>query len=225
VTRRRRAVLLLGLAIVLGALAATDVARREAALREAVGPAVPVVVAARDLRPGDVLDRRVLGVRRVPERYAPEDGFDDAALLDGARAAVAVPAGADLLTPLVDDGSRRGPPVRPGERVAELTARGSARLVRPGGRVDVLVTRQDGETRGRTTLALQDVEVLAARPAPDRDGQNAGEQVAVALRTTLDDALYLAAAESFAREIRLLPRADGDVERRLSGATVTADLP
>ncbi|MDX6714872.1 MAG: pilus assembly protein CpaB, partial [Baekduia sp.] len=43
-TRRRRAALLLGLAFLLGALAASDVAGREAALQRSVGRAVPVVV-------------------------------------------------------------------------------------------------------------------------------------------------------------------------------------
>ena len=51
-TRRRRAALLLGLAVVLGALAASDVARREAALRAQLAPLVDVVVARRSLADG-----------------------------------------------------------------------------------------------------------------------------------------------------------------------------
>ena len=70
-SRRRRAAALLGLAAVLGGLAASDVARREAAVRAQLGPLVPVVVAGGDLEPGRELTARDLAVREVPERYAP----------------------------------------------------------------------------------------------------------------------------------------------------------
>jgi pilus assembly protein CpaB len=42
------------------------------------------------------------------------------------------------------------------------------------------------------------------------------------LRTTLRQAVYLTAAQSYAREIRLLPRPPGD-RRRVGRATVGAD--
>jgi hypothetical protein len=54
ISRRRRAAVLLGLALLLGGLAASDVARREAAVRAQVGPVVEVVVAAADLRAGRI---------------------------------------------------------------------------------------------------------------------------------------------------------------------------
>jgi pilus assembly protein CpaB len=224
VTRRRRAALLLGLALLLGALAASDVSGREAELRRALGPTVPVVVARGDLQPGDRLDARRLAVRRVPARYAPATGYASPRALAGARAAAAVQAGSDLTPALVDDGSRpAGPPVRAGERVAELVARGSAEAVRAGGRVDVLVTRDRGDGAGSTTLALEDAEVLAARRAAAANGEE-GPRVSVSLRVTLRQAVYLAAAQSFAREIRVLPRAAGDRGRGAAGTTVRSDL-
>ncbi len=224
-TRRRRAVLLLGLALLLGALAASDVGRREAALRAAVGPGVPVVVVRADLRAGDELRPGALAVRRVPARFAPEGAYASPAVLAGTRAAVPVPAGTDLVPALVDDGTGAGAPVAPGERVAELVARAAPDLVTAGSRVDVLVTREHGDGRGETSLALEDVEVLTARAAPeDGEGRGDGPRVAVALRTTLRQAVYLAAAESFAREIRLLPRAVGDERRGAQGVRVGSDL-
>jgi pilus assembly protein CpaB len=96
--------------------------------------------------------------------------------------------------------------VRRGERAVEVVAAGSPRLVAPGARVDVLVTRQRA-----TELALEDVEVLGARARRD-DGAT---KVAATLRVTVPQAVYLAAAGAFAREIRLLPRAPGD--HRLAG--------
>ncbi len=55
--------------------------------------------------------------------------------------------------------------------------------------------------------------MLAARPAPDGARDDGAERVAATLRVTVRDAVYLAAAQSFARELRLLPRAAGDRER------------
>ncbi|HYF24520.1 MAG TPA: RcpC/CpaB family pilus assembly protein, partial [Baekduia sp.] len=110
---------------------------------------------------------------------------------------------------------------------AELVARGALELLGPGARVDVLVTRERGDGEGETRLALEDVEVLRARPAPDDGGARTatgGPAVAVALRTTLRQAVWLAAAESFAREIRLLPRAAGDERRGAQGLRVGAEL-
>lgn len=224
-TRRRRAALLLGLAALLGGLAASDVAGREAALRRALGPTVPVVVARAALPAGAALDARRLTVRRVPARYAPALAYARPAELAGAHTAVALEAGEDVTPAAVADGAAAaGAPVRAGERVAEVVARGSAQLVRPGARVDVLVTREGGDGAGATTVALEDAEVLAARPAADEAGGDGGGRIAVSLRTTARQAVYLAAAQSFARELRLLPRAAGDRRHGLAGTTVGADL-
>ncbi|WP_372788225.1 Flp pilus assembly protein CpaB [Paraconexibacter sp.] len=214
-TRRRRAALLAGLALLLGSLAASDVARREAALNARLAPVVDIVVLRTDLAQGDPITARGLALRRVPARYAPSGAFSRPAAVIGLRAAVPLAAGTDLVPALLDAGGTSrpgtGPPVRPGERVAELVARGSPDLVRAGSRVDVLVTR-DGPSGGdgRTELALQDAEVLAAAAAPSADGEQTADRVAVSLRVTLRQAIELAAAEQYAREVRVLARATGD---------------
>jgi pilus assembly protein CpaB len=227
VRSRRRAAVLLGLALLLGGLAAADVAGREAALRRAVGPTVPVVVVRTRVAAGAALEARRLAIRHVPARFAPALAYASPAALAGTRAAVALEAGEDVVPSSVDDGSRAtGAPVRPGERVAELTAHGSAALIRAGGRVDVLVTRERGDGSGATSVALEDAEVLAAHAAADdADAREAaGDRVAVSLRVTARQAVYLAAAQSFARELRLLPRAAGDRRHGLAGTTVGSDL-
>lgn len=208
-SRRRRAALLVGLALILGALAASDVARREAALRAQVGPAVEVLVARRPLAAGRRLEAGDLAVRRVPERFAPAGGAAVPELVVGERLAVPVPAGAPVGEYLLAAVASTGPAVRRGERAVEVVAAGSPALVVVGSRVDVLVTRERGAGgAGTTELALEDVEVLAARTARARD--DSGPQVAATLRVTVRQAVYLAAAGAFAREIRLLPRAPGD---------------
>jgi pilus assembly protein CpaB len=216
--RRRRAAMLLGLALLLGGLAASDVHRRQAAVEAQLAPLVDVVIARDDLQAGRRLRLGDLGVRRMPARFAPAGAAAQPGELVGQRVAVPVPAGGFLAAGQLDV-QAAGPPgsdVRRGERAAEIVGAGSPELVRPGVRVDVLVTRGGGgEGTGRTELALEDVEVLAATPAPaDPSEQDPGvARVAATLRVTLRQAVYLAAAQDFARRVRLLARAPGDRHR------------
>ena len=128
-----------------------------------------------------------------------------------------MPAGAPVGEHLLEratDGL--GPLMRRGERAAEVVARGSPDLITPGARVDVVVTRE----RRDSQLALENVEVLSARPVTE---EGTGPQVAATLRVTVRQAVYLAAAATFAAEIRLLARPPGD-DRRAGAAVVGSDL-
>jgi pilus assembly protein CpaB len=239
VTRRRRAAVLLGLALLLGSLAASDVAGREAALRRSVGPVVDVVVLREAVPAGGRLTARRLGVRRVPARYAPASAYRASSDVEGLRAAVPLQPGADLEPALVDDGTdagaaggqgaagRGGPALRRGERVAQIVAVASPEAAAPGSRVDVLVTREgEGEGEGQggaTELALQDVEVLSAAPAGAGAGEGPADglpRTTLGLRVTLRQAVYLAAAQAFARALRVLARAPGDRRRATAGVRV-----
>ncbi|MGI8945966.1 MAG: hypothetical protein ACR2GL_07005, partial [Thermoleophilaceae bacterium] len=99
----------------------------------------------------------------------------------------------------------------------------------PGARVDVLVSTEPDASPGRTFLALENVELLGLRAigagaAAEEDAAPAApsEATAVArLRVTLRQAVYLTAAQNFARELRLLPRPPGD-SRRAGRAEVGA---
>jgi pilus assembly protein CpaB len=237
VSRRRRAIALTILSVVLGALAVSDVAGREAALSRRIGPTVPVVVARVDLPVGAALTARTLAVRDVPARFAPAAAYRSPGQLRGLKAVAAIPAGTDLTAPMLrdpvaaaaqdaaaDDAAGQGL-LRPGQRVAELVARGDARLLGPGSRIDLLVTREGADGNGDTRLALQDAEVLAAAPAPEDDSGtghrgDGGPRVALSLRVSLSEAVALAAAQNFAKELRVLVRADGDHRRSAPGLRV-----
>ena len=226
-TRRRRALLLAGLALLLGGLAASDVSSRESALRKGLGPSVGVVVARSELAAGSTIRRDSLSVREVPARYAPRGAVADPDALVGLRLSADVAAGQELLPALVGrpGGSpAAGPAVAKGERVADVVAAAPTGLVVPGGRVDVLVTRDDRPgAPGRTVLALEDVAVLTVASAPA--GETGGTaRAAASLRVTLRQAVYLAAAQAFAQELRLLPRAPGDRTRGRAGMTADASL-
>ena len=128
------------------------------------------------------------------------------------------------------DAPPTGPPIDRGERVAEVVALGSPQLVAAGSRVDVLVSPEP-ETggAGAAVVALEDVEVLAASIAGAADAAAEkgapGQRVAASLRVTLGQAVYLAAVQDFARELRLLPRAIGDRSRGSVGLRRTPQLP
>jgi pilus assembly protein CpaB len=203
-SRRRRAFALAGLALVLGGLAASDVAGREAALDRRLGPAVAVVVARDDLPAGRIVRASNLAIRHVPARYAPAASFSDPSQAAGLRTTSTVVHGTDVVPALLADGDASGgATLRPGERIAMVTAVGPPKLVRAGGRVDILVTQH-----GMTRRALEDVEVVAVAPAAT-DSESGAPRILVSLRVRLRQAMYLAAADAFARDIRVLPRAGG----------------
>jgi len=232
VSRRRRALLLGGLALVLGGLAAFNVAGREAALERRVGGLVDIVVAREPIAAGDKVRERALAIRRVPARFAPSGTTGDPRALVGLRAAVDIRADTDLTAAMVagDSAPRAGPSVRSGERVAEVVALGSPQLVTAGSRVDVLVTPEPrGDGRGEAVLALEDIEVIEATQLAADDTTAAkgapGPRVAASLRVTLRQAVYLAAVQDFARELRLLPRATADRGRGRAGLRMVPELP
>jgi pilus assembly protein CpaB len=84
-----------------------------------------------------------------------------------------------------------------------------------GARVDVLVSTESGAGGGRTLMALAGAELLRLEAGPTEaapaEGTGARGPTALAtLRVTLRQAVYLTAADNFAREIRLLARPAGD---------------
>ena len=238
--RRRRAFLMFALALACGGLAASEVGGRVRDVERRVGAPVPVVVAARDLPADAALKRGDLDVRQVPERYAAPDSLSDPGQAAGARSAVPLASGTQLTESQLGDGGGSGARggrdpggLRRGERAVEVAVIGGAALgdaAGPGARVDVLVSTEARDDPGRSFLALEDVELLALRAggegrasAAERNGQP-GAPAATALatlRVTLRQAVYLTAAQNFARELRLLSRPPGD-KRRSGRAVVDA---
>lgn len=236
-SRRRRALALFGLAAGCGFLAAVLVSGYVSGVRSQVGPLVPVLAARADIPEGIVLSPRnagrYLATREVARRFAPAASLRRPEDALGLEAAVRIPAGA-----YVDAGQFRSlpreraaaPEVGKGERAVEVAASGAGNLgqsLLPGSRVDVLVTSERGAGGGRTFLALDDVEVLAAAPAGDRGtGSGAAEHadVVATLRVSVRQAIFLTAAQNFAREVRLLPRPPGDDARTGAGPVDAAGL-
>ena len=207
-----------------GGLAASQVRDRERSVAAQVGPAVPVLVAARELPAGARVPARALAVRRVPARFVPPDALTASDGLAGARTAVPVPAGSYVTAGLFErsnDGHRGGGGVGRGERAVTVEVSGAAGLA-VGSRVDVVVSTEAGAGAGRTLMALAGAELLRldAGPTAAAPPEGTGGPTALAtLRVTVRQAVYLTAADNFAREIRLLARPPGD--RSAAGATVS----
>jgi pilus assembly protein CpaB len=214
--------LLLSVALASGGLAASQVRERERSVAAQVGPAVPVLVAVRDLRAGARVSPRALAVRRVPARFVPPDALTASDGLAGARPAVPIPAGSYVTAGLFErsnDEHRGGGGVGRGERAVTVEVSGAAGLV-VGARVDVLVSTESGAGGGRTLMALAGVELLGLAPpsgggpaddaAAPADPASSGPTALATLRVSVRQAVYLTAADNFARELRLLARPPGD---------------
>ncbi len=230
--RRRRAGVLLALALACGGLAASQVHTRARQVEAQVGPLVPVVVTLAEIEPGSRLRATQLAVRQVPERFAPRDSVLAPQQVVGQQLGGGLPAGAYVTRGALGAGTppedAAGRPIRRGQRSMDVAVAGGDALTAapPGARVDVIVTTEPraGGASGRTYLALQDVELLGARPADSAgggDGAAARASTIAALRVTLRQAIFLTAAQSFAREVRLLVRARGD-KRPARALAVTA---
>jgi pilus assembly protein CpaB len=215
--RRRRAVLLLALAFAAGGIAASRVHGRATEIEQQIGPLVPVVAAHQDIAAGTRVSAAALVVRQVPQRFVPADALSAPEQAIGQRAGAPVAAGGYLTagTFASPDGDRgEAAPLAHGQRSIELPVAGALDGAGPGTRVDVLITTESRSGTGRSFLALQDVELLGVRAAADgsrsQDGAAAHATADATLRVNLRQAVYLTAAQSFAREVRLLVRAPGD---------------
>jgi pilus assembly protein CpaB len=213
VSRRARGIAFLGAAAACAGLAASAVSRYTNDVRAQAGPLVPVVVASRDIAPGGPITAGVVTSRLVPERYVPPDAARDLTSVHARRAAVALHEG-DYVSgsTLTSVPGGRGDATASVGRVIEVSVAGAASLgdaLGPGAHVDVLIT-----TDRRTYLALQNAELTSFA------GGAEGKAVA-GLRVSLRQAVLLTAAQSFARELRLVPRPGGD-RARLGPVAVNA---
>lgn len=191
-------------------MAASRVRGEERSLRSQVGPLVPVVVARGPIaahsriRPDDVARR--LAIAQVPARFVPPGAVRDPLRVVGATTAARLARGAYLTHDSFVSADDPRLALRPGERAIDVEVAGGARLAAlggPGARVDVVVTSEPHNGSPRAFVAADGAELLALRSS---DG---GHAVAT-LRLPVREALYLTAATSFDRDVRLLVRSPGD---------------
>ena len=212
-SRRARALAFLLAALACAGLAAAVAGRYQSGVEARYGPLHPVVVAIDELPAGGLIGpaetRKSMTVRRVPASFVPDGALRRPADALGRSPAAAIPAGSYVLAAqlVVPEPEAPAPGVGDGLRPVQIAVSGGEALTLDGGspegsRVDVVVSEQSGlGRRGRTFVAAAGVRLLALA-GPGGPGQ--GWSATLAL--TRAQALALIAAESAARQIRLLPR-------------------
>lgn len=216
-SRRRRALAFLLLALLAAAGAATIADGYGASAVRGYGPLRPVVVLASDIglgqRIGPSQIRSDFAIRRVPERFVPPGALVAPGEALGLVTRAPLPAGSYLLGVQLGlgrqgDGEERR--LGSDRRPVEIAVSGADALLSAGpasgSRVDVVVTSEPTDPGpGRTYVAAAGVPLLALRPGAE--GPGPGATAAATLGLTKRQALRLIAAESFARKVTLLPGA------------------
>jgi Flp pilus assembly protein CpaB len=214
-SRRRRALgfLLLALLAAGGAAAIADGYGARAV--RGYGPLRPVVIVGARIPAGQRIGPHEVGadlaLRRVPVRFVPPGALAAPQEALGLVAGAQLPAGSYLLGAQLEVAKRREGKTRRlggGRRPVEIVVSGADALLgvgpASGSRVDVVVTSEPtGSGPGHTYVAAAHVPLLALRPDPE--GPAPGASAAATMGLTRPQALRLIAAESFARKVTLLP--------------------
>lgn len=212
-SRRARAAVFMLLALGAAAVAATMANRYGSSVARGYGALRPVAVVAATLPAGEEINPSAaaadIEVRRVPLRFAPPDALADPREAVGLEPRTELPAGSYLVaSQLRPAGRRSGPPGLGGSRhPVELSVAGADALLAEGpgsaaSPVDVIVTTEpSGSSPGRTYVAARRVPLIGIGPGDDGPGGLA----AATLGLTRRQALRLLGAQSFARQLTLLP--------------------
>lgn len=187
------------------------------------GPKIGVLVTSHDVPVGGVLSEQRLAVRDIPQAYVETRHVraTDAKKVVGARVAGGLKAGEALLwtdlekfqnqtrvlSGLVQSGSRA---VALDGRMADFDG-----LLRPGDRVDVLLTQGGKEATGSTLTLLQNLLVLSVggstiRGEGDEETSSFGRGDSVTLSVTVQQAQVLTQARERGR-LTLSLRSAGDI--------------
>jgi len=216
-SRRGRALAFVLASAIAAAVAAAIADGYGASVARGYGELRPVVVARSGLEAGRAIDPRQvaseLESRRIPARFVPPGALRDPTEAIGLAPRAAIPAGSYLLAsqlrpPRAEAAGALG--LGRGRQPVEISVSGAEALLvagaQPvGSRVDVVVTTEPGGSGpGRTYVAAAAVPLLAL--GPGRDEAATEGAAAATLGLTRRQALRLIAAESFARELTLLPR-------------------
>jgi pilus assembly protein CpaB len=190
------------------------------------GPPVRVLIATQDIPLGTAISESMLGIRELPQAYVEDRHIAaaDAQRIIGVRVTSGVRAGESLLwsdLATTSDQSRDlSSLVRSGQRAITIAADASASfggLVRPGDRVDVLLTLERAASDPVTVPLLQNLLVLAAGQdtgAMQRPGQQTRRPTTinqVTLSASIEQAQLLAFASERGR-LTLILRNPDDIE-------------
>ena len=245
---KRRSVILMIAAISIAVVAALIFYGRLSALEREIGDKVYVVVATQNIKAATRLITEGAGqnveLELYPKKYAELHGLNYLLSLedigDSTVALVGFRVGDIILRSGIDENAGLEPNMR-AVALAVDRVQGAGGSIRPGNRVDVIVSYKQGEDMEPVTEVLfQDVQVLAVSrlasdiaPPPPAEGAAetqlparflpTGElmdEATVTLALTLEDALKLAYMDNFGVDVRLIiRRLDEEPEPALPSVT------
>jgi len=199
-------------------------------------PTVPVVVAAKDMPEGEIVDRMALVVAQWPAGTQPAAAYSSVDLVAGRVTRVPVYKG-EAIVPgrLAPEGTGAGLEVKitPGKRAYGIRINDVASLagmVQPNSRVDIMVVSNGPENTGKRVakLFMSKMRVLAIGAASERgqDGRPINAAVA-SIEVTPREAEKLAIAATQGA-LQLMLRGHGDTDgietKGANSADVLADL-
>jgi pilus assembly protein CpaB len=189
-------------------------------LERMIGDTVAVVVAAEDIPARTVLTPDLLDTLEIPRQFAHDSYVFNANDVRDYVVIANIQAGQIIQKNMIDANAG----LRPGFRAVALAADQVSSVggnIRPGNRVDVVVSYVDGAEQGQTAVLLENIEVLAVNSllpsgsealpgtvATSRflpSGQMIKDAV-VTLALTPEDAAQLIYMTNFGTDVRLVIR-------------------
>jgi len=216
---KRRGLALMVIALILATVSGCFFFTYLQRLEREIGDTIDVVAASRDIRARTLLTSEMLTMKRIPRKYALDSYvLNPADIVGTAVTLVDMHEGDILQRNTVDQNAGLDAGMRAlSIAINQVTSVGGN--VRPGNRVDIVVSYKTGqEESGITTLLLQDVEVLAVSSLLPPVGEEGigparflptGELMSdatVTLALKPEDALKLIYMSNFAKEVRLMIR-------------------
>jgi pilus assembly protein CpaB len=222
-----RTLLILAGALIVAGIAVFYVYADAYVQEETGGPRVPVVAAAYDIPFGEPMRAEWLTVKELPQSYVEDRHLraSDLRRLIGVKLAQSVRAGEAILrtdlSTLSDQQRTLSGEIPPGKRAISIEAQhesGHGGMLRPGDRVDVLLTVGDHRipNSGRALVVAQNILVLSVgrnvgwRWDDERRQAQRQLRAQVNLQVGLEDAQRLTVAERQG-QLRLLLRNPNDV--------------
>ena len=225
--RNARALIMLGISLVIAAVAVFFAARW---LNEQGNIATAkVVVAKSEIAPGTPLTPEVVSLADWPRTSVPKGAFADVALLKDRVFSTSLSAGEPVLeNKLAPVGSRGGlsAVITPGKRALTVKVNeivGVAGFALPGNYVDVMVNTQDAAGNPISKIVLEKILVLAVAQEAERDPTKPKVVSAVTLELSPEDSERLDLARSIG-SLSLVLRNQLDSEALTSDGARPRDL-
>ena len=179
------------------------------------GRRVPVLIAAKDLKPGMILTEAVLGIRPIPQAYVGRRNINaqDAKKVVGIRVSTQIDANEPVLwsdiATLAQPGRDLSTAVQDGKRALSLGQTSTFDgLLRPGDRVDILFTPNSGE---ETSMLLQNILVLSVGGQLSQDEAVRPGSRSVSISVSVEEGQLVTQAERQG-SLRLVLRNPEDIE-------------